>query len=168
MKRVIFKEVKILDDNQNKRVEDVIPDTIKKVMIKGVEYTIKIANHSKSESAKQLDQLDSDGLCLGCEPIIYVNGPQLMYGRYVNGHTESLKRECINRFHHLLRHEIIHAFFKQSGLQENAHSLSSDIGYPQNEELVEWLAANIPDIVKVYDELGISDKYSDIDTCVYF
>lgn len=45
----------------------------------------------------------------------------------------------------VIRHEIIHAFFYESGLWD-----SSDYG--MNETLVDWIAIQIPKIVKVFDE----------------
>ena len=47
----------------------------------------------------------------------------------------------------LLRHEIIHAFFYESGLDE----------YSSNEELVEWLAIQFPKIQKVFEKLELGD-----------
>ena len=47
-----------------------------------------------------------------------------------------------------LRHEIIHAFFAESGLRG-----SSD--YAENEELVDWIAIQFPKIASAFKELGI-------------
>ena len=59
---------------------------------------------------------------------------------------EAFKRKVI-------RHEIVHAFFAESGLRSNSD-------YAQNEELVDWIAIQFPKMVKVMSELnvlGISD-----------
>ena len=48
----------------------------------------------------------------------------------------------------VLRHEIIHAFFAESGLRTNSD-------YAENEELVDWIAIQLPKIVKVMSELDI-------------
>ena len=49
------------------------------------------------------------------------------------------------RYKECLRHELIHAFFSESGLDN----------YSSNEELVDWLAMQFPKIVKVFEELGV-------------
>ena len=48
----------------------------------------------------------------------------------------------------VFRHEIIHAFFAESGLRQNSD-------YAENEELVDWIAIQLPKIVKVMNELDI-------------
>ncbi len=45
-----------------------------------------------------------------------------------------------------LRHEIIHAFFAESGLH-------SDSDYAENEELVDWIAIQFPKMLKVFQEV---------------
>lgn len=47
----------------------------------------------------------------------------------------------------ILRHEIIHAFFSESGLGECSE-------YAQNEEMVDWIAIQMPKIVKACKEAG--------------
>ena len=53
--------------------------------------------------------------------------------------------EAFNR--KTLRHEVIHAFFVESGLTE----------YTEDEVLVEWIAVQFPKISQVMKELGISE-----------
>lgn len=48
------------------------------------------------------------------------------------------------------RHEIIHAFFAESGLGGNSD-------YAENEELVDWIAFQLPKMAKIFTELGIMD-----------
>ena len=45
----------------------------------------------------------------------------------------------------VLRHEIIHAFFGESGLRSQSE-------YAQNEELIDWIAIQIPKIVEVMNK----------------
>lgn len=47
----------------------------------------------------------------------------------------------------LLRHEIIHAFMYESGLDENSK-------WGADEELVDWIAIQFPKILKVFQEVG--------------
>ena len=53
----------------------------------------------------------------------------------------------------ILRHEIIHAFFNESGLQSSANQF--DGAWAQNEEMVDWFAIQSPKIFAVYQNLGI-------------
>ena len=52
-----------------------------------------------------------------------------------------------------LRHEVIHAFFAESGLW----SSSMEVGaWAMNEEMVDWFAIQLPKIIKVFEQLGCS------------
>ena len=51
-----------------------------------------------------------------------------------------------------IRHELIHAFLYESGLDVN--SLSPTIGWAINEEMVDWFAIQLPKIVDLCKELG--------------
>ena len=48
----------------------------------------------------------------------------------------------------VIRHEIVHAFFAESGLRSNSD-------YAQNEELVDWIAIQFPKMLKVMGELDV-------------
>lgn len=52
----------------------------------------------------------------------------------------------------LLRHEIIHAFFAESGLNWNTFAVDS---WADNEEMVDWIAIQFPKMLAVFKELGI-------------
>lgn len=51
----------------------------------------------------------------------------------------------------ILRHEIIHAFFFESGFHENFKTEQWGV----SETLVDWFAVQFPKIKKVFDELEI-------------
>lgn len=53
---------------------------------------------------------------------------------------------------HFLRHEIVHAFFNESGLKAN--TLWVDASWAQNEEMVDWLATQGPKIYAAWKETG--------------
>ena len=55
----------------------------------------------------------------------------------------------------VLRHEIIHGFFLESGL--GSCSNCSNMGYGRDEELVDWFAMQSPKIFKAFEEAGCSD-----------
>ena len=50
-----------------------------------------------------------------------------------------------------IRHEIIHAFLNESGLIDNATYEGS---WSANEEMVDWIALQLPKICKVCEEVG--------------
>lgn len=47
----------------------------------------------------------------------------------------------------VLRHEITHAFLFESGLAENSP-------WAQNEEVIDWIAAQAPKLIKAWQEAG--------------
>lgn len=52
--------------------------------------------------------------------------------------------ECIeNYYKKVMRHEIVHAFFAESGLLSNCP-------YASNEELVDWIAVQFPKLAKAF------------------
>ena len=51
-----------------------------------------------------------------------------------------------------LRHEIIHAFLSESGLQSNFEHCQE---FGHEETMVDWIAVQFPKILKVYQELDI-------------
>lgn len=52
----------------------------------------------------------------------------------------------------ILRHEIVHAFLYESGLDTNSNKSYS---WADNEEMVDWIAIQSPKIYEVYRELNI-------------
>ena len=53
----------------------------------------------------------------------------------------------------ILRHEIVHAFLNESGLQANAHS-NNNISWAYNEEMVDWIALQGEKIYKAWQEVN--------------
>lgn len=62
------------------------------------------------------------------------------------------KRDMAVYKKHVIRHEIIHAFLYESGLE--ACSTTSD-NWAINEEMVDWFAIQTPKIFKVFNELEL-------------
>lgn len=54
---------------------------------------------------------------------------------------------------HVLRHELIHAFLFESGLDSSAARVCGS--WAENEEMVDWFAIQSTKIFKVFEELGI-------------
>lgn len=52
----------------------------------------------------------------------------------------------------ILRHEIIHAFLYESGLDINSHDIDQ---WARDEEMVDWMAIQFPKMNKIFTELDI-------------
>ena len=59
---------------------------------------------------------------------------------------------CLKTMKLNLRHEIVHAFFNESGLQFNG--LQYEGAWCKNEEMVDWFAAQGPKIYRAWREAG--------------
>lgn len=59
--------------------------------------------------------------------------------------SEATDYERALRFNEVGRHEILHAFFDESGLE----------GYSEDEQLINWLAVQSPKIFKIFAELDL-------------
>lgn len=51
---------------------------------------------------------------------------------------------------HILRHELIHAFLFESGLDANSNGIEA---WASNEEMVDWIAIQMPKIMAVYESV---------------
>lgn len=110
---------------------------MRKINVLGTEYEILI--QSSKENAKLVD---CNGLCEQYSKKIILN----------NFEEEKKDVMCVEKLEELekmvLRHEIFHAFFGESGLRGQCF-------YAENEELIDWLAIQSPKIFKVFAQLDI-------------
>lgn len=107
-----------------------------KVNILGTEYTI--------ECRKEDPKLeDADGYCDTSIKLIVVEDfkPDKKSKENLEGYMQKV-----------LRHEIIHAFMHESGLDVN--SCCFEGGWAVNEEMVDWFAIQSPKIFKVFEDVG--------------
>ena len=120
-----------------------IEDTNGKVInILGSKWTIEVVKFAKSAVLK-----DKDAAAIArqyCRTITISDGGDKKLAS---------PEEIDNRFKHILRHEIVHAFLTESGLA--ACGAQSRTPWPKNEEMVDWIAKQLPKISKVYEELDI-------------
>lgn len=103
----------------------------KTVNILGAEYAIEIS----PEIIKQ----DADGFCYPYSNKIKIRPSEDMLD---DDNTKEEKERC---FKESLSHECIHAYFRESGLYS----------YMRDETLVDWIAVQMPKIVKTFQELDI-------------
>ena len=116
----------------------------KKVKILGTSYTLRRVNFGEDEF---MERMKFGGYCdATAKEIVVLNIGTLP--DFANDPKEVIER----KEKETLRHEIIHAFFNESGLQWN--SLPVEQAWAKNEEMVDWFAIQFPKILKVYKELG--------------
>ena len=107
----------------------VIPEK-RVVNILGTEYSLKVDD--------SLEKTSCDGVCKEYDKQIEIRSVDAMLSD--DDSTETKKK----RYNEVLRHEIIHAFFSESGLDD----------YSSNEQLVTWLAIQFPKMQKAFEEVG--------------
>lgn len=105
-----------------------------KINILGTEYEIR-----KDETGTNQKLKNANGYCETYEKVIVIDFDK----NYIND------PDNVNKFDKFqdktLRHEIVHAFLHESGLDG-----CSD--WARNEEIVDWIALQLPKIVKVMSE----------------
>lgn len=115
-----------------------------KVNILGTEYYITKKSY-KDEPA--FERRGIDGYCNGfTHEIVYCDLDTDDKWQYEN---EETKRKCETQ---TIRHEIVHAFLFESGLRESSHGIEH--GWAVDEEIVDWMANQIPKIYKAFEEVG--------------
>lgn len=105
-----------------------------KVNILGQEYNIIFEEEGRCK------EVDANGLCEGYSKEIYIDDFETTKETVLN--SDEYKRK-------VLRHELIHAFLIESGLDANS--------WARNEEMVDWFAYQLPKMFKVMKELNIID-----------
>nr|DAV85810.1 MAG TPA: peptidase [Caudoviricetes sp.] len=101
---------------------------MKNVNILGTEYSIEIDD--------TLEKTELDGLCKEYDKRISIRNAGSMLD---DDDSTGVKKI---RFDEVLRHEIIHAFFYEAGLED----------YSDNEQLVDWIAKQFPKLEKAFKE----------------
>jgi len=105
-----------------------------KINILGTEYEILIQNVSENEKLEECD-----GLCEHYSKKIVVSD-------FEEAEKDKMCVENLDEYRKkVLRHEIVHAFFGESGLRGNS-------SYAEDEELVDWIAIQAPKLFKAFKE----------------
>lgn len=114
------------------------PDSVngRLVNILGTDYTIQV------ESVDDNPKLENAiGLCeLYSKKIVLSDLAEAEKDVMAVDDMEEFKKK-------VLRHEIIHAFFGESGLRSCSE-------YAEDEELVDWIAIQFPKMLKAFNEVG--------------
>ncbi len=72
--------------------------------------------------------------------------------RTIPGWETATDEAAQDTFTSTVRHEVIHAFLMESGLNGSANPTNC---WALNEEMVDWFAIQFPKIAKVFCELGV-------------
>ena len=107
-----------------------------RVNILGTEYTIKEQSESENK------------LLADCDGYTDWTVKEIVIQREITGGTLQNMEEYIKK---VKRHEIIHAFFLESGLNECSGESSV---WARNETMVDWFARQGPKIYKAWREAG--------------
>ena len=112
-----------------------------KVNILGTEYRITVLKESECPALK-----NANGFMDSSVKQIVVDD----FSCCLNDPTRKAGLDSFQK--KVIRHEIIHAFLAESGLEGNGLTVES---WADNEEMVDWFAIQSPKIYKVFAELDI-------------
>lgn len=108
-----------------------------KVNILGTEYTVEF----RKDDPKLKE--NADGYCDTSIKLIAVD--DFVPDEMSKGNLEDYQKQVV-------RHEIIHAFMFESGLDVNSYCFEG--GWAANEEMIDWFAIQSPKIFKAFKDVG--------------
>lgn len=112
-----------------------------KVNILGSEWAIEFRKQDEDQNL-----IDNDGYTDSSVKLIVIDD-------MTSYENENNRKKDIPAYQkQILRHEIIHAFLVESGLDGNGHPCDH---WEYNEEMVDWIAIQSPKLFKVFRELNI-------------
>ena len=118
-----------------------------KVSVLGTTYTIEKKKYDEEEA---FARRNIDGYCDGmARKIVYCD-----MDTYKGWENEEEETKRANE-RQTLRHEIVHAFFNESGLM--ASSAQPDCGWSQFEEMIDWWAIQGQKVYRAWQEVGCID-----------
>lgn len=116
----------------------------KTINVMGTEYSIEIHKFSEDGCLKEKGW---SGYCDGYAKRIVIadlDDPERFKW------TDETEKDAYVK--QILRHEIVHAFFSESGLNENSARYTG--AWSNNEEMVDWIASQFPKMLTVFKDVG--------------
>ena len=110
-----------------------------KIDVLGTKYTII---RVKSGQDEYMDKMHFGGYCDGNRKRIV-----LLDLKTVPEWKEESEASIIRQEKETMRHELIHAFLNESGLEWNSHGCDA---WAKNEEMVDWFAIQMPKLLKAF------------------
>ena len=114
------------------------------VNVLGTQYKIELRKNTED---KLFDKLSCNGYCNEQLRLIVV-GDVHSFKEYEDMAEEMMEIETKQ----ILRHEIVHAFLRESGLCNCA--VSCGASWATNEEMVDWISLQGPKIYEAWKEVG--------------
>lgn len=111
------------------------------INILGTDYTVEYRNYEEDPCFRTQDL---SGYCAGRQHTIVVG----LMRTFPSFEKESCEAISVIE-HEILRHEIVHAFLYESGLDASSARCDS---WSNNEEMVDWFALQGPKIFKAWKE----------------
>lgn len=114
------------------------------INVLGTQYSVIVKKYAEDEV---FERRSIDGYCDGWTKQIVVCD-MTTYKGWEHEPPETItaaQKETI-------RHEIVHAFFEESGLADS--SLALEASWAKNEEMIDWIAMQGPKIYKAWQEAG--------------
>lgn len=115
-----------------------------KINILGTTYRVRWVKDGQDEF---MDKMQYGGYCDGVSREIV-----LLDLRTVKDWKDEPQEKIDREERRTLRHEIVHAFLNESGLQFN--SFAPEGAWAKNEEMVDWIALQGPKLVKAWTAAG--------------
>lgn len=109
------------------------------VDILGTRYKIEVR---KQEEDEFLREKGLDGYCSEWDKLIVISD---MTGKSF-GELNDREKEVLKKI--TLRHELLHAFYNESGLSGSSNQFGG--AWAKNEEMVDWFAIQFPKILEAY------------------
>lgn len=115
-----------------------------KINVLGTEYEVRICKYD------ELPIFEAQGIEAYCDAI----SKKIIVGKISTfpGYEQETAAYCLKCEAEALRHEIVHAFLNESGLQES--SCVPKGGWARNEEMVDWIALQFPKMLEAMKAAG--------------
>lgn len=110
-----------------------------KINVLGVEYSIKESNQEKDPRLKE---------CCG---FYDETTKTIVVDDFIESANDPMCKDDLKHYKNkVIRHEIVHAFLQESGL-----AINSTNGWAVNEEIVDWIAIQMPKIFEVCKQINV-------------
>lgn len=111
-----------------------------KIDVLGTKYTIKRVNYGQDE---YMERMQFGGYCEAVDKVIVI-----LNLKTVPEWSEQTDQNIKKQENETIRHELIHAFLNESGLQWN--SFAPEKAWAKNEEMVDWFAIQMPKMIAAF------------------
>lgn len=119
------------------------------VDVLGTKYEIDFVNYSEEEI---LYMNGFAGFCNKIDKKIVIADPRTL-DSYISTSSKTTQANYLNL---ILRHELVHAFLNESGLDQNA--MVFDESWCNNEEMVDWIATQGEKLYNCWKSIGCDQR----------